>query len=211
MTLQNKQILALVVAAICGFAALAVLLTLNVNRARGALIDDQAALVNVYRSNEFFQSSTTASVINSVIATGTIGTAFSTGFTAFADAQGRMYDGTLDIRGAKKVTIFFTRGGAFAANSVGTTTFSVEVTPDFTTSGATWYTYPKLVQSTSTTITNANTQPNAIIGDTTGAAADATSTLRFSMDLSTEGFSKMRCKIVTTVDGSASCMAAATY
>lgn len=205
--LKNRQLLALLV----GSIVLGALMMIHATSARGALIDDQAAIVNTYRSNEFFQSSTTANVLNSVVATGTVGTAFSTGFTAFSDPQGRIYDGTLDIRGAKKVTVYFTRGGAFGANSVGTTTFSVEVTPDFTTSGATWYTYSKLVQSTSTTQTNAATQSSAIIGDTTGVGADATTTQRFSMDLSTEGFSKLRCKVITTVDGSASCMAAATY
>ncbi len=205
MTLQkNTQ---LVLAALVGVIALAVLMTINVMHARGALTNDQPAIANQYRTYEFFQSSTTASVMNGVIATST-GTAISTNFTSFYDQNGVLNDGTLDIRGVKKVSLFFTRGGAFGANGIGTTTFTVEVSPDF---GTTWYSYTKLVQSTSTSVSNTMTQPNAIIGDTSGIAADATSTLRFSMDLSTEGFSKMRCKAVTTVDGSASCMAAATY
>ncbi len=205
MTLQKNTILRFALAALV-LIACAALLILNASRAHGALTKDEQSLVNTYRTYEFFQSSTTAGVLNSVVATGTVGTALSNGFTSFNDPQGQLNTGVMDIRGAKKVSLFFTRGGAFGAANLGTTTFSVEVTPD----GTNWYAFNKLVQATSTSVSNSAVQSSVLIGATTPGNA-ATSTGRFSMDLSTEGFQGLRCKAVTTVDGAASCMGAATF
>lgn len=210
MNYQNQKygfVELLVAVGLCALIVSSVLL-LGVSLVRGAQTSDGPIVTQSYRTYEFFQSSTTAGVLNSVIATGTVGTAFSTGFTQFLDSNGIMNTGRMDIRGADTVNLYFTRGGAFGAASLGTTTFSVEVSPDY---GTTWFAFPKLVQATGTAQGFANMQPSALIGDTNGATADATTTQRFSLDLSSESFTDLRCKVVTTVDGSASCMGAATF
>lgn len=205
MTLQ-KQTIGLFAGVLVGFIALAALMMTGVMSVRGALIADQQSIVNAYRTYEFFQSSTTASVMNSVVATGTVGTTVSTNFTAFFDPNGQLNNGVMDIRGAKTVSLFFTRGGSFAAANLGTTTFSVQVTPD----GVNWYDFSKLVNSTSTSVSNAGVVTSAVIG-ATAPGNIATSTLRYSMDLSTEKFLGLRAKVVTTGDGAASVMGAATF
>ncbi len=194
---------------ILALVACAVLLMQGAHLAHGAQVKDEGALVNTYRTFEFFQSSSTAGVLNAVIATGTVGTAYSNGFTAFADPSGNINNGTMDVRGAKRVSLFVTRGGAFAAANAGTSTVSVEGTPD----GTNWYAFNKLVAATTTasqTLSNAVETGVAFIGATTPGNV-ATSTQRFSMDLQTESFAAIRIKVVTTGDGAVSVLGAATF
>lgn len=160
----------------------------------------------VYRHANLFASSTNSAIT----ATSTLGTAYSNGLTAFFDSSGVRFDGTMDIRGAQRAEVYFTRGGAFGAATTGTTTFSIEVTPD----GSTWYAFNRLVAATSSagsTIANTSVQPTVTIGDTNGATVDATTTERYSLDLTNEVYMAARCKVVNTLNGSASCDMTARY
>ncbi len=151
-----------------------------------------------------------SSTLSTVTATGTVGTAFSDQVNPFFDSNGRRFDGTLDLRGANHAEVYFTRGGAFGAQTTGTTTFTVEVTPD----GTNWYTFNRLVSATTSplsTISNTSIQSSALIGDTDGVTLDATTTQRFSLDLNNEVYLAARCKVVTTLNGSASCDITARY
>ncbi len=153
-----------------------------------------------------------SSSVSAVVATSTLGTAFSNGIDPFFDSNGRRFDGTLDLRGANHAEVYFTRGGAFSASlpTTGTTTFSVEVTPD----GTNWYTFGRLLAATSSTgstISSTPVQASDVIGDSDGVTGDATTTHRFSLDLNQEVYMAARCKVVTTLNGSASCDMTARY
>jgi hypothetical protein len=73
--------------------------------------------------------------------TATTTTATSTNYSDGNDS------GLFIIAGAKKVEFYFTHGGS-ATSSTGTSTFSVQVSPD----GLNWFAYPKLVTGTSSAV-----------------------------------------------------------
>lgn len=85
------------------------------------------------------------------------------------------------IAGAKRVEMFFGHGG-IATTSTGTSTFSVQVSPD----GINWYNFGRLVDSTSTTPLIQSTV--SITGPTT--------TKMYSVDLRTDAFYALRCIVL---------------
>ena len=84
------------------------------------------------------------------------------------------------IAGAKRVDVFFQHGGV-ATTSTGTSTMSIQVSPD----GTNWYAFNRLVSSTSTT--------PAIVPNSTLPAA--TTTEMYGLDLRTDAFYGLRCVI----------------
>lgn len=106
----------------------------------------------------------------------------------------------LNVTGAQKVEFYFTHGGT-ATSSVGTTTFKVEGSPD----GSTWYSFGKLVQSTSTTL------------QTTASISAATNTLTYGLNIDFDTFNWLRCLVVKgsgsagVKDGEATCAALVQY
>lgn len=108
--------------------------------------------------------------------------------------------GYLSTTGAKKVTFFFSRGGATGPNTA-TSTFNVQVTPD----GQTWYNYNKLISNAS------NTNSQTLTRVATVAIEAATSTVVAGLDLEHEAFYGVRCIVVETTDGDHTCKATAEF
>ena len=108
--------------------------------------------------------------------------------------------GFFNISGAKRVEVFFQHGG-IATTSTGTSTFSVQVSPD----GVNWYNFGRLVSSTSSTPT---IQPSSLL-------PAATSTEMYGLDLRTDAFYGLRCIIyfagTSGTAGENSCSAYAEY
>lgn len=156
--------------------------------AYGSIAVDNGANTNSYRLYNLMAASSSETTI------ATTTTATSTNIGNYFDSSGRLIDGTVDLRGAKKVAFYFARGGATHANT-GNTVFKVEVSPD----GTNWYTFSKLRQSTSTT------------EDATVTITAATTTLVYGMNIDYGGYKAARCITVITTDGESSCAAAVTY
>lgn len=106
--------------------------------------------------------------------------------------------GYFKIAGAKKVELYFSRGGATGPNT-GSTLFKVQVTPD----GTNWYDFNKLEQNLATSTTATKVASVSI--------AAATSTTVTSMDLRTDAFYGVRCIAVETTDGEHTCAASAEF
>lgn len=87
----------------------------------------------------------------------------------------------ISIAGAERVEIYFKRLGA--SNSVATSTFNVQVSPN----GTDWYDYNKLVSN----VTNTNGQMPTRVASVT--IVGATSTTIVAMDLQFDAFRQMRC------------------
>lgn len=164
-----------------------VLFSYDARSAHGQISTETATPTATFRTMTFFATTTP----QTVFATSTNAT--STNLQTYADANGRMDDGSFVIAGAKKVTFYFSR--AWLAGNAGSSTFRVEVTPD----GVNWYTFNKLVQSTSTTV------------QATASIAAATSTLVYSMQLNDETYLAVRCIANVTTDGQNSCSASASF
>lgn len=195
-TLSIKNILFVILAVVVGSWAVYTM----TQQAFGAITIDNPTQVNTYQTYDFFASTTaqTGTVSSTVLATTT--TATSTSIISFVDSTyGRYVDGSFSIRGAKKVTIYFTRGGATSPNT-GTSTFRIQTTKD----GTTWDDYNQLVSATSTSVSNTLVQSNAYI-------QAATSTLIFGMDLDYTSYKAIRCIVVETIDGEHQCSAAAQF
>jgi len=170
-------------------------------QAYGAITIDQNASVNLYRTYDFFASTTAVTGVVSTTILATTTSATSTNITAFTDSTfGRYVNGAFDITGAKKVTLYFTRGDKLGGGNTGTTTFKIQTTKD----GTTWDDYNQLVQATSTTIANTAIQSTATI-------VAATSTLIYGMDLDYMSFKAIRCIVVEGVDGSHECAVSASF
>lgn len=123
-------------------------------------------------------------------------TATTTNATSTNTADG---GGFFQIAGAKRVELYFSRQAATTSN-IGTTTFTVQVSPD----GSQWYDYKKLVQPT-TTVTSINYQPSAAI-------ANATTSINYGMDLEKDAFFAMRCIAnIGYLDGANTCRAYAEF
>lgn len=202
-------------AAIIGALALtAFLLFFQVGTTRANLLSSSVTVTpNTYQYNTFFASTTalttTAATSAGEVAPNTTTFATSTNIISYLDGNGVVDHGYLPIAGAKKVTFFFSIGGAFGAITAATGTFSVQVSPD----GVNWYNFGKLVQATSSgTVSNVVEQANTTLVTTT-----ATSTSVFSMDLNAETYLYARCIVgfasatSTGSSGGAGCTAFATY
>lgn len=185
MKLALKIIVPLVAVASLAFYSLAVAGSMSVN---------EGANADKYRYYQFFASSTAPSTV------ATTTSAVSTSIIPYFDSEGRLDNGTLDIRGAEQVTVFFSRGGATGPNT-GSSLFKIQVTPD----GSRWLDYKDL-----RTI-DAEIGANSVYGTRTGSStiAAATSTTMFTMDA--KGFRAIRCHVTETTDGEHACAAAVQY
>ena len=105
-------------------------------------------------------------------------------------------DGVVKVAGAKKVMVFFSRGGATGPNT-GNTRFKIQGTPD----GTNWYDYSKLVLATSTSET---TQSVVNI-------AASTSTVAASLKNQFDTWQLIRCVVVETTDGDHQCLVYVEY
>lgn len=164
-----------------------------VNRVYGKITTEQPAMSSVYRSYDFFASTTAQTNF------ATTTTATSTSITSWTDSSGRIVTGAFEISGAKHVNFYFSRDAGTGGNA-GSTNFKVQVTRD----GSTWLDYQRLRQATTTVDANA---ANVLVSSATISAA--TSTLIYSMD--TLGFKAARCIAVVTTDGSNKCAASADF
>ncbi len=102
------------------------------------------------------------------------------------------------VSGAKKLVMYFGRGGLVTANT-GSTLFKIQVTPD----GVNWYDYGGLVATTSTTISNTVVQSTVSVTGTT--------TMVEGVNISNDGFYGVRCIAVKVTDGEATCSAYAEF
>lgn len=198
-------------------AALSVLLS-GMTAARGALADEQPALENQVRTFDLLATTTiVGSTVLSVNATSTNAT--STNMTSYNDSNGRIFDGSMDVRGAKRLDAYFTRGGAFGAATLGTSTFALQGWD-----GEDWQYINRLLLSTTSPTASFGVQNGVYgsdptlgatnivtIGDTNGATVDATTTRHLIIDATTLNYYKVRCIATRTVDGSNSCYLTATY
>ncbi len=113
--------------------------------------------------------------------------------------------GYANIAGAKKVVMYFSRGGVIDPN-IGTSTFKVQVSPD----GSTWYNFGLLLSATSTlpsTVNDSTFGSTVVIGKSVTAGGNGTSTVAYALDLSKFGFYAVRCIVVENVDGEHTCTA----
>ena len=100
------------------------------------------------------------------------------------------------VAGATKVEVYFTRLGA--SNSVATSTFEIEVSPD----NVNWYNYNKLISN----VTNSNSQTLTRVASV--SIVGATSTTVVALDLQHDTFRNIRCvatqasTTLETTDGS---------
>ena len=192
LTLKNVLISSVVVALI-GFALAMSIDALRAYALTGNLSTNQSVSANSFRHYEFFASTTN----NAITATTT--TATSTNITPFIDSNGRVDNGWMDVRGAKAVTLYFSRA-VTTDNTVGSSTFRIQTTRD----GSTWVDYNKLISN----VTNTNGQMLTRVGQS--AITLATSTSMFSMDVG-DAFMGIRCIKLEATTGEGSCSASAKY
>jgi hypothetical protein len=175
-------------------ALIAVLIVIGgvvgINSAKALVTIDTSVQIDQYRVFDFFATSTSG--INYATTTN----ATSTDITPFWDSNGRLDTGMAHIAGAKRVTLYFTRGSTSA--NAGSSTFKIQVTPD----GTNWYDYNKLIQNTATTSQNTSVASVAITG---------TSTVITSLDLFYDNFYGIRCNVRIATDGTALCKATIVY
>lgn len=165
----------------------------------GILVDRPTVTPTTYQTYDFFAASSTPTV------SATSTSATSTNILSWTDPEGRRNNGALVIAGAKKVTLYFSRGDTTGQGNLGTSEFRIQTTlnADTLASGL-WTDYGELVQSTSTAITLAALVPTA-------SSSAATTTLRFGMNLNYSAFYAIRCIVKETVDGEHSCKAYVEY
>lgn len=187
---KNISKLAILAGAFAAIALFTLIATSGVSFA-GVYVERGAANKDEFRSYQFFASSTAITI------TATTTTATSTNIVPYFSASGRYDDGTLDMRGAKKVNILFTRGDTSGQGNSGSSQFRVQVMGD----GINWVDYNDLRQSAATSTTAINRVGIVTIAGTT--------TSIYSME--TLGFQKLRCIVIETTDGEHTCTASAQY
>lgn len=211
MTLQNTRIIGIIAVVLGVVMVLSIVLVASIQQAHGSLLDDEPAISNQFRAFNLFASST----VESVIATSTNAT--STNLTAYSDSQGRIIDGSADVRGAKHIDVYATRGGTFAAANTGTSTYSIQGT----SGDGIWYYVNRLLTSTSSPTASPGlvngvlqSDPNLANLPTIGATAPgnaATSTLHLIVDPTSLNYRALRCVSTRLVDGANSCQMVVTY
>ncbi len=156
-----------------------------------ALVTSQGigSVYGSYTQYDFFASTTNSSVL------ATTTSATSTNITPYFDSNGRYDAGWMNVLGAKRVTLYFDRSGT-AANA-GSSTFSIQVTPD----GTSWYNYNTLQQNLAT-----SSYPITI----SSVTETGTTTTITAMDLYNT-FLGIRCIALVATDGSNRCRATASY
>ena len=171
--------------------------------ALGKITKNEVATVGGFQTFQFFASSTAQ--INYSTTTPTTATSTSNAITTWFDSNGTYVNGAFVIRGAKKVTMYFSRDDATPAT--GTTTFMVDVSPD----GVSWTSFAKMItndqNSNSQTLTRV--QSIVITPVSTGFASSATTTV--ALDLSNDAIYAIRCLTGNLVDGNAYCSASASW
>lgn len=193
MTFSLKNLLFVVLAVSLGSWAAYVW----ANQAFGAITVDQGASSGVYRTYDFFASTSPVAGLVSSTILATTTTATSTNITAFSDSTfGRYVTGAFDITGAKKVTFYFSRGDTSGQGNAGATTFKVQATRD----GTTWFDVSRLLGvDVSATATS------------TVTITAATSTIVDGLDIKDQAYKQVRCIVVETTDGEHSCAASASF
>ena len=118
--------------------------------------------------------------------------------------------GYLPVVGAKKVVMYFQRGGVTNLN-VGTSTFRVQGSPD----GTTWYDFGNFKSATSSTQTaypqDAQFGGQVQISKSITAGGNGTSTVPVALDLTNFSFRGIRCIVVETTDGEHTCKGSAEF
>lgn len=220
MTAKHKLILrvGLLALALC---AVGLSYVYGVNHLHASVTSDQVTASNIFRSYDLVASTTAESTIATTTA------ATSTNITGYFNGSGILVDGSADVRGAKHVDLYFTRGNEFGGFNSGTTTFSVQGTTD----GTTWYYVNRLIMATSTQ-TSTFGAANGVYGSDPGgsiaatnlitigavaAGSAATSTWHAYIDPAILNYSKLRCITYSTAtsslagNGAAECRAVVTY
>mgnify|MGYP001589054353 CR=1 FL=1 len=177
--------------------SIAVAVTLSISKAFGSIVKDEGAPVNVYKTYSLFASTTAETTI------ATTTTATSTNITAYFDSSGRRIDGSADVRGAKKVTVYFSSGGISGANT-GTTTFSVQTSRD----GTNWDNFNMLLSNVATSTTP--TSVSSVQLPPASAAFPATTTVVYFLN-PIGGYLQLRCVGVITGATEAGCAVGVTY
>ncbi len=114
-------------------------------------------------------------------------------------------DGSFKIAGAKRVVMYFSRGGVIQPNT-GSTLFKVQVSPD----GVNWYDYNRLLPNIATSTNSTGVADSDYkVGSVTITAA--TSTSINALDLRGFQFYSVRCIAVETTDGEHTCKATAEF
>lgn len=127
--------------------------------------------------------------------------ATSTNIDASTGSFGEIDRGYMVVAGAEEVTMYFSRGDASGNGNSGSSSFSVEVSPD----GSTWNDYNKLISN----VTNTNSQTKTRVASVSIAAG--TSTTIGALDLSDDAIYAIRCIAVETTDGEHTCKASAKF
>lgn len=187
---QSKLSIALAFLGVVIFAAGLFGYALNTAHASAPIVKT-SAISDQYRAYQFFASTTAPTVV------ATTTSAVSTSIIPYFTTDGTYDDGSLDIRGAKKVNFFFSRGDTTGQGNSGSSAFSVQVMGD----GVNWVTYPDLKQLVATS-TNALNRVSSV-------SLTGTTTVIYTMD--TLGFQKVRCVVVETTDGEHTCAASVQY
>lgn len=182
---QTKIVIALGVLA----ATLFLMFSFYSQQAHASLAVDTSALADKYRSYETFASSTN----ETIIATSTSAT--STNITAYFDSAGRLINGAIDLRGAKRATWYFSRGDTTGQGNSGKSIFRIQTSRD----GVTYNDYSHLLGVDA-----------SLTATSTVTISAATSTVVESMDLN-GAFYSARCIVQEVTDGEHSCAAAVQY
>lgn len=161
----------------------------------GYIRADQPAAQDRFARYEFFASST-PNATPTLFSTTTTST--STNITSWTDGNGRVDNGYMVVAGAKAVTLWFSRA-VTTDNTVGSTTFRIEVSRD----GTNWNRYYKLISNA----TNSNSQTLTRVE--TVMIALATSTTVATMD--NDAFYAIRCIAVEATTGEHSCTGTAQF
>lgn len=122
-------------------------------------------------------------------------------YTALAATTTTASSTPINIAGAKKVTLFFSRGDTTGQGNSGSSAFSVTVSGD----DSNYVQYNKLIDN----VTNTNAQTLTRVGSVSLAAG--TSTKTYSMDLDRDGFIGMKCGVIETTDGEHTCKVLVQY
>lgn len=194
MNISHKQIVpAALIAGAMLLLALVILLK-PLHFAYGDVTTHEPTPVGDFQTYTFFATST-----NQVFFATTT-TATSTNINSWTNSKGEIDKGFFNVKGAKDVIFYFSRGDTSGNGNAGNTQFKVQVSPD----GTNWFDYQELgliQQSGGADVFFARTGTSTITA--------ATSTVMAAMeDLD---FYAVRCIAVKTTDGEASCKATAQF
>lgn len=193
--IEEKIVYIVAVGLALGFALIALGMY---GHASGSISADTSAISDKYRLYDLMASTTAATTV------ATTTTATSTNITAYFDSSGRRIDGSVDMRGAKKVAFYFSQGGISHANT-GTSTFYVQTSRD----GTNWDYYNMLIANAATS--SNGYRVGSVQLPTVISLAPGTSTVVYWMDPTTLSFQYARCVAVLSGTSEQSCAAAVQY